>query len=97
MEAQTVTVWRQADRYRVPRIAYLNKMDKTGAALEPCLRQMERQLRCVALAVHQPVGQGRDFCGVVDLVEMTLKEWRSSGQHHSGKVYTTRYVFHLVF
>ena len=76
VEAQTLTVWRQADRYEVPRIIYLNKMDKVGANFSNCLKQIERKLKCVPLPCHLPLGgEGKEFHGIIDLVDLTIKKW----------------------
>jgi len=75
VEAQTMTVWRQADRYHVPRIIYLNKMDKPGAKFTDCLNQIESKLKSIPLPLHYPIGEGRQFKGIVDLVNLTIKKW----------------------
>ncbi len=73
VEPQSETVWRQADKYRVPRIAYINKMDRTGASFANTLKSMNERLgaNCVAIAV--PAGEGNMFSGIIDLVTMTLR------------------------
>lgn len=91
VEAQTLTVWRQADRYEVPRIIYLNKMDKPGSSFHACLKHIETKLKCLPLPLHLPIGQGKEFRGVVDLVNLTAKEW-SPGNSSLGSVYTTRFA-----
>jgi len=68
VEPQSETVWRQADRYRVPRIAYINKMDRTGADHERCLRMMVQRLNTVPLLTQLPVGREENFRGVIDLI-----------------------------
>ena len=77
VEAQSETVWRQADRYHVPRVAFINKMDREGAAFEPVIEEMTTRLRANPVPVQIPVGQGpphvdNPFRGVADLVEMQL-------------------------
>lgn len=84
VEAQTVTVWQQANGYALPRIAYLNKMDKQGADVDACLRSMRERLRCRPLLVHLPLGRERDFEGVVDLPSMTVHRWPRSLAHLRG-------------
>ena len=69
VEPQSEMVWRQADKYRVPRIAFINKMDRTGADHERCLRMMEHRLNAVPLLLQLPVGREESFTGVIDLVE----------------------------
>ncbi len=70
VEAQSETVWRQAARYRVPRLAFVNKMDRPGASFERCLESMRRKLDARPVAVAIPCGAGADFRGVIDLVSM---------------------------
>ncbi|HZJ09305.1 MAG TPA: elongation factor G [Trueperaceae bacterium] len=70
VEPQSETVWRQADKYHVPRIAFANKMDKTGASFELVLKSMKERLGAVALPVQWPMGAEDQFKGVIDLVEM---------------------------
>jgi len=68
VEAQSETVWRQADRYRVPRICFINKMDRTGADFDHALQTIRERLGANPVAVQMPIGQEGDFCGVVDLI-----------------------------
>src|SRR5689334_6302617 len=70
VEPQSETVWRQADRYSVPRIAFINKMDKVGADFEMCVESIKERLGANAVAIHYPVGQEDSFRGVIDLVTM---------------------------
>ena len=70
VEAQSETVWHQADRYRVPRLAFVNKMDRTGADWERVVEEIRRRLNPGAMPVQLPIGEGADFAGVVDLVKM---------------------------
>src|SRR5689334_7517721 len=70
VEPQTETVWRQADRYKVPRLAFVNKMDKTGADFQMNLDSMRERLGCVPVPITWPVGQEDQFRGVVDLIRM---------------------------
>ncbi len=69
VEAQSETVWRQADRYRVPRICFVNKMERTGADFYRTLSMIKDRLRASPLPVQMPLGSGETFEGVVDLVE----------------------------
>ena len=71
VEPQSETVWRQADRYRVPRIAYVNKMDRMGANFERSVETMRDRLNANAIPVHLPIGAEAEFAGMVDLVTMT--------------------------
>ncbi|NOX25788.1 MAG: elongation factor G [Deltaproteobacteria bacterium] len=68
VEPQSETVWRQADRYHIPRIAFVNKMDRVGANFERCLEMMEDRLGAVPLAVQMPIGREDSYAGVIDLV-----------------------------
>ncbi|MBU3758402.1 MAG: elongation factor G [Candidatus Omnitrophica bacterium] len=70
VEPQSETVWRQADRYRVPRIAFINKMDRTGACFYPNIQQMRDQLGAVAVPIQIPIGKEDTFKGIIDLVLM---------------------------
>lgn len=70
VEAQSETVWRQADRYGVPRICFINKMDRVGANFERCLAMIEERLDAKALAVQLPLFNGDSFDGVIDIIEM---------------------------
>lgn len=89
VEAQTLTVWRQADRYEVPRIIYLNKMDKVGANFNNCLHHIENKLKCKPLQIHLPLGSGKDFRGVIDLVNLSMKHWDLE-KHALGTTYSTK-------
>jgi elongation factor G len=71
VEPQSETVWRQADRYGVPRIAYVNKMDRMGANFERSVETMRDRLGANAVPVHLPIGAESEFAGMVDLVTMT--------------------------
>src|SRR5207253_1575456 len=70
VQPQSETVWRQADRYRVPRIAFINKMDRTGADFDAAVQSMRNRLGATAVPIHIPIGREDGFSGVVDLVEM---------------------------
>ena len=70
VEPQSETVWRQADKYKVPRIAFANKMDKTGADFQLVLDSMEERLAANAVPIQWPMGQEDSFHGILDLVEM---------------------------
>ncbi|MEO3703961.1 elongation factor G [Trichormus azollae] len=70
VQPQSETVWRQADRYKVPRIAFINKMDRTGANFYKVHDQMRDRLRANAIAIQLPIGSESEFKGIVDLVRM---------------------------
>jgi len=70
VEPQSETVWRQADRYRVPRICFVNKLDRTGADFWRCVEMIEDRLGATAVPIQVPIGSEETFAGVVDLVRM---------------------------
>jgi translation elongation factor EF-G len=76
VEPQTETVWRQAEKYNVPRLVFCNKMDKIGADFYRCLEMIKSRLGAVPLPVQLPIGAESDFVGVVDLIEMKALIWR---------------------
>lgn len=69
VEPQSETVWNQADRYRVPRIAFINKLDRTGADFDDVLKQMNEYLDANALPFQLPIGSEDDFSGIIDIIE----------------------------
>ncbi len=75
VEPQSETVWRQADRYSVPRIAFVNKMDRTGADFEHVITMMRERLGANAFAVQYPLGEADLFTGVIDIVAMKAFVW----------------------
>ncbi|NDA48538.1 MAG: elongation factor G, partial [Alphaproteobacteria bacterium] len=75
VEPQTETVWRQGDKYKVPRIVFANKMDKTGADFYRCLEDIKVRLGARPIAIQLPVGAESNFKGVVDLVRMKAVIW----------------------
>ena len=79
VEPQTETVWRQADRYNVPRIVFVNKMDKIGADFDMCLRTIRERLGVKAVPIQLPIGSEASLRGVVDLVRMKAVVWESEG------------------
>jgi elongation factor G len=79
VEPQTETVWRQADRYNVPRIVFVNKMDKIGADFEMCLRTIRERLGVKAVPIQLPIGSETNLKGIVDLVRMKAVVWDSEG------------------
>ena len=87
VEPQSEQVWRQADKYDVPRICFVNKMDKVGADFYFSVRTMEERLGANAVPIQLPIGSESEFEGVVDLVEMNAKVWR--GETKLGETYDT--------
>ncbi|MEW1804555.1 elongation factor G [Streptomyces virginiae] len=87
VEPQSETVWRQADRHGVPRIAFVNKLDRAGADLDTAVASIRRRLGVVPLVVQLPIGQEDAFTGVVDLVTMRSLRWTAgSADFESGPV-----------
>jgi len=86
VEPQSETVWRQADRYSVPRICFVNKLDRTGASFDKCVGMIKDRLNAVALVLQLPIGAEGDFLGVVDLIAMKALTWR--GETQKGEDYT---------
>jgi len=87
VEPQTETVWRQADKYHVPRIVFVNKMDKMGADFFRCVEMLRKRLNCTAVPIQLPVGAEDDFAGVIDLVRMKAIYWDDSTK---GMVYEAK-------
>ncbi|MFC0634155.1 elongation factor G [Brevundimonas balnearis] len=79
VEPQTETVWRQADKYRVPRIIFVNKMDKLGADFDKSVESIRDRLGVKAVPIQLPVGQESDLKGIVDLVRMKAVIWDNDG------------------
>ena len=79
VEPQSETVWRQADRYRVPRLAFINKMDRAGADFDRVAEQIRSRLRAVPVPVQMPIGAEDAFEGVIDLVRMRSIRWDGTG------------------
>ena len=76
VEPQTMTVWRQANKYAVPRMCFVNKLDRTGADFFHCVEMMVDRLNSTPLVLQLPIGAESDFLGVVDLVGMRALTWR---------------------
>lgn len=84
VEPQSETVWRQADKYEVPRIAFINKMDKTGADFYMSLESIHKRLNPNAYPMQLPIGSESDFSGIVDLIEM--KGYTFEGKHGEKEI-----------
>ncbi|WP_329295044.1 elongation factor G [Streptomyces pseudovenezuelae] len=80
VEPQSESVWRQADRHGVPRIAFVNKLDRAGADLDAAVDSIRRRLHPAPLVVQLPIGREDSFTGVVDLVRMRALTWSVSGE-----------------
>ncbi|WGT47880.1 elongation factor G [Tessaracoccus lacteus] len=85
VEPQSMTVWRQATKYNVPRICYINKLDRTGASFDHCVKTIRERLMTDPVLLQLPIGAESDFLGVVDLVEMRALTWR--GETQMGEKY----------
>eukprot|EP00945_MAST-04E_sp_MAST-4E-sp1_P005079 g5079.t1 len=88
VQSQTMTVWRQANNFSTPRFAFVNKMDRDGASLERVAKSVSTRLGVESLMVQIPVGEEKDFCGVIDLVSMMIFKWDESGKSGGGEEYT---------
>jgi elongation factor G len=80
VEPQSETVWRQADRYGVPRICFVNKMDRVGAEFHRCVEMISDRLGATPLVIQLPWGTEADFRGVIDLIRMRALLWQSEGK-----------------
>src|SRR5207342_3230304 len=85
VEPQYETVWRQANKYRVPRMCFVNKLDRTGAEFHRCVEMIQSRLGAIPLVLQIPIGTEADFIGVVDLVQMRALTWR--GETTKGEDY----------
>ncbi|MFM1916966.1 MAG: hypothetical protein RJB01_481 [Actinomycetota bacterium] len=90
VEPQSETVWRQADRYKVPRICFINKLDRTGANFYMCVDMIVSRLNAVPLVLQIPIGNEADFLGVVDLIGMRALTWR--GETQKGEDYVVEEI-----
>ncbi|TDD94479.1 elongation factor G [Actinomadura rubrisoli] len=87
VEPQSETVWRQADRYGVPRMCFVNKLDRVGAEFHRCVDMIESRLNAVPLVLQLPIGAEADFKGVIDLVTMQALLWNEEAK--LGEMYDT--------
>ena len=90
VEPQTEQVWRQAEKYRVPRMCFVNKLDRTGADFFRCVDMMVERLGANPLVLQLPIGAEADFIGVVDLLYMRALTWR--GETKKGEDYTVEEI-----
>ena len=90
VQPQSETVWRQADKYKVPRIAFINKMDRTGANFFAAVQSMRDRLGANPVPLQIPIGAEENFTGVVDLVEMRALTWR--GETQLGEDYSVEEI-----
>jgi elongation factor G len=85
VEPQSETVWRQADKYKVPRLAFVNKMDRVGADFFNCVQMMKDRLGCHPVPITIPIGAEEDFRGIIDLVAMKAIIWPENASTDKGK------------
>jgi len=90
VEPQSETVWRQADRYSVPRICFVNKLDRTGASFDRCVEMIKSRLNATPLVLQIPIGAESDFIGVVDLIAMKALVW--PGETKKGEDYLVQEI-----
>ena len=90
VEPQSETVWRQADRYSVPRICFVNKLDRTGASFDRCVEMIKSRLNAIPLVLQIPIGAESDFIGVVDLIAMKALVW--PGETKKGEDYLVQEI-----
>jgi elongation factor G len=90
VEPQTENVWRQADKYNVPRMCFVNKLDRTGADFFRCVQMMIDRLNATPLVLQIPIGLEADFIGVVDLLGMRALTWR--GETQKGEDYAVEEI-----
>src|SRR5215467_1474753 len=90
VEPQSQTVWRQANKYSVPRMCFVNKLDRTGADFYRVVDSIVQKLNSTPLILQIPIGAEGDFIGVVDLVEMNAKVWR--GETQQGEDYVVEEI-----
>ncbi|NXA32024.1 RRF2M factor, partial [Eudromia elegans] len=89
VEAQTLTVWRQADKHQIPRICFLNKMDKNGASFTYAVESIKQKLKTKPLLLQLPIGEAKTFRGLVDVVTKERIIWKSTSGD-DGKVFEQR-------
>ena len=80
VQPQTETVWRQMEKYSVPRLVFVNKMDRTGADFLSVVEQLNSRLEANAVPIHLAIGAEDDFAGVIDLIKMKAINWNESDQ-----------------
>lgn len=91
VEPQSETVWRQADRYHIPRLAFINKMDRIGADFSAVVEQVRSRLNANPLPIQIPIGAESEFRGAIDLVEMNARIWEE-GKDDFGTTFTIQAI-----
>ena len=79
VEPQSETVWRQANRYNIPRITFINKLDRVGADFYNSVERIKERFSLIPLPIQIPIGEEGDFCGVVDIIRMKAITWKGEG------------------
>lgn len=87
VEAQTLTVWRQAEKHNVPCIGFLNKMDKPTANLELCIESIREKMNTIPILLQIPVGSGKSFSGIIDLLTNQKLLWKAKSIEDDGRCY----------
>ncbi|XP_064828296.1 ribosome-releasing factor 2, mitochondrial [Oncorhynchus masou masou] len=90
VEAQTLTVWRQAEKHHVPCICFLNKMDKPGASLHFSIESIKKKLKANPVLLQIPIGSGKSFIGLIDLITNQQMTWRVKSRAEDGRVFETK-------
>jgi elongation factor G len=90
VEPQSMTVWRQADKYKVPRICFINKMDRTGANFLTSVQTIVDELEATPVIIQLPIGQEESFQGVIDLVSFKALVWTDSGKGDKGDQFVVK-------
>merc|ERR1719487_2221159 len=88
VEPQSETVWRQANKYGVPRMCFVNKMDRTGANFYNCVDMIKTMLDSTPAVIQLPIGAEDEFSGVIDLVTMQAVEWKGKDEGELGASFT---------
>ncbi|XP_048044474.1 ribosome-releasing factor 2, mitochondrial [Megalobrama amblycephala] len=87
VEAQTMTVWRQAEKHKIPCVCFLNKMDKPAASLRYSIDSIKTKLKANPVLLQIPIGSGKSFTGLVDLITRQKMTWQGSSLTHDGRAF----------
>nr|XP_020659689.1 ribosome-releasing factor 2, mitochondrial isoform X1 [Pogona vitticeps]XP_020659690.1 ribosome-releasing factor 2, mitochondrial isoform X1 [Pogona vitticeps] len=87
VEAQSLTVWRQADKHHIPRVCFLNKMDKHGASFSHAVESIKQKLKAKPLLLQLPIGEAKTFKGVIDVVTRDQLVWEAAARYNDGKTF----------
>jgi elongation factor G len=97
VQPQSETVWRQADKYRVPRIAFVNKMDRIGADFDHCIRSMRQKLSAHPVPLQYPIGKEDNFIGVIDFIEQKAVVWKEETLGAEFEVFPVEMLWDAAF